>query len=216
MTNETGSYPHPPLDGRHGGNQSAAVSAFHRLYLYARESGKSALAIFAVYKGLQKIEERIDKIQDVDLLGGPADAIIMPPWIRDGLWFAMETYLIHPQQRGITEKKRVIEFKAALRSEWDDYLLWFAVKKHMVDNESSSIDPAVKPLVRRGLSADTLRRAYKRVEQMFKDANTMQVSDSRGVTLSHVQPRDIVPTQRLLAIFERLAPTDAKIPIMPL
>jgi hypothetical protein len=200
-------FPHQPVTGRPPEDRSAAVSAFHRLHVYALKSGKSALAIFAVYKALQKLEQREgEEHENSASKPTPIPLVSTPVWVRDGLWFALETYMIQPRQPGITEGKRVIEFKAALDAEWELYLQWFAVKSDKDANQLETIEPCLRRLTKLGYSKDKLRKAFNSVEKMFSDANSSEFDGEGERPRAPVQSRDMVPTRTLLKIFKTMPP----------
>ena len=99
------------------------------------------MAIFATYKALQRLEKlHNEPRQDGGSSRKPSSAIAIPAWVRDGLWLALETYMVKPQQPGVTDKKQTISFKRALNTEWKIYRRWFEVKSHMADNEVESME----------------------------------------------------------------------------
>jgi hypothetical protein len=135
-TDNADRYPHLPLSKRDPADQPAALSAFQRLYLHASQSGRTALAIFAVYKALQKLEEpSLPQVDDGEEVATSASTTAIPAWVRCGLWFAFETYLLRPAQPGVTDKKRSVGFQKALTDDWEDVRRWCLVKSFMLQHK---------------------------------------------------------------------------------
>jgi hypothetical protein len=173
----------------------------YRLYLYASQSGRTALAIFAVYKALQKLEEPPLPQVDGGEVVASASTIAIPAWVRSGLWFAFETYLLRPGQPGVTDKKRSVGFQKALTDDWDDVRRWCRVKSFMLQHNKKP-DPAARKLASTGNGRDTLLRAYKDIEEFLSEANSQTLVDEHSRPLEYIESRDLVPTQKLLSIFQ--------------
>jgi hypothetical protein len=200
--------PYPPLK-RDAKDRAAAVEAFHRLYLFAREENYPALAVFAAYKAVQKLDE--EAIADEGLaLDGPdyPGATALPLWVRDGLWFTLEKYVLNLKQKPSSDKQTPISFSSALEKHWTTYARWFHVFT-LQHEHSISIDAACSKAAGQvgGLTSRHMRREFDKVDDLIRQANEKAgkaYESSEGTPLTHIEPRDLVPTGRLLSIFESL------------
>jgi hypothetical protein len=201
-TDNADRYPHLPLSKRDPADHLAALSAFQRLYLYANQSGKTALAIFAVYKALQKLEEStLQQEGDGEDTRAPPSTIAIPAWVRSGLWLAFKTYLVSPSQPGVTDKKRPIRFTQALTDDWDIVRRWCLVSSFMLEHGAKR-HRAAQHHASPGAAKDALLRAYDDIEELFSEANNQNLLDEHGKPLAYIESRDLVPTQKLLSIFQ--------------
>ena len=196
---------YPPLN-RPVEDRSGAVEAFQRLHLYACETGDHALATFAVYKALQKVEEEalidIGNIPEA-LRNTVSDAVPLPGWVRAGLWTTLETYIINPKLPGRTPKQRVETFLSSLEKKWKIYSRWYAfyLKSLPTPSEKSTkgkeerVDPDTN---RPG------RRARASLQGFLDRMNQKPYQRNLGGTLAYVEPRDLIPTGKLLKVFQAL------------
>ncbi|MEI8152774.1 MAG: hypothetical protein WCG92_14385 [Hyphomicrobiales bacterium] len=175
-------------------DSSAAISAFYRLHMYAVHFGKLPMAIFAAYKALQKLEQLHAEA------GLKSSPLPIDGWVRAGLWLALETYLVAPQQPGITDKKQIISFKRALENEWNVYRRWFALTV-LMEEKNIKLDAAAHLLAVPGAQWRTQRRAFEYVEKIFSDANSPEFDGDDDQPRALIKSRDMSPTQRLLSIF---------------
>src|SRR5260370_12063828 len=103
-------------------HRAAAVEAFHRLYRFARGANYPPLAVFSAYKAVQKLDE--EAIADEGLAIDGADypgATALPLWVRDGLWFTLEKYVLNLKQKPSSDKQTPISFSFTLEKHWTTY-----------------------------------------------------------------------------------------------
>jgi len=204
-----GQYPYPPLE-RDPGNTDAAIGAFHRLYEYARHSGYDALAAFAVYKALQKLEEQSGSSDPPRRTNKPP-SLQLPVWVQAGLWFSFESYIRDMKTPGITPAKKTKSFTSAINGLFLAHRRWFLVWDYMQEHDEQPHQASVAVSApdrlggQQGIAGQkTMLRAYQKIETILKKANQHAIHDDNGISLQLVEPRDLVPTQKLALL---LSPT---------
>src|SRR4051812_38505914 len=103
---QSGLYRHRALVNRNAHDYLAALSSYRRLFEFSRKSGNSAMAIFAVYKALQRLEVDQTHIAPGAAGHNSGSELSVPRWVYDGVWLALNSYLLNPQQGGMTAGKR--------------------------------------------------------------------------------------------------------------
>lgn len=177
----------------------AALGAFLRLYRCASIKGDAALQAIAVLKAIQKLEQ----IDDEEAGQAAPRPILLPTWVREGLWDALGT-LTKNSPAG-TAKNRPVSFKNRAAKILYFYATWASVVgyelKHDVKrrtainkvSEDGKGDPrAVKDRV--GF-----------IDELISEANALDVKDNHGLDLPYIEARDLIPTQKLRTLVEKFA-----------
>lgn len=197
-----------PALKRSADDYEGALSAFHRLYLYGRSKQNPVIAILAVFKGLQKLEQEYGyDIHEQMITGELAPCPLpAPQWLREGIWLCLETFLAKPMIPGIEGKTRPQSFGQVLSKHLQDYTRWS--ERFLASLEGESTD-ASKGLEGSGLSERTSLRSFNRIQSMIDAANQLACEDAKGNTLAYVEPRDLVPTGRFAKIYRaNLSPSN--------
>jgi hypothetical protein len=181
-------YPYPEIDSRDPADAGAALGAFRRLYEHALATDNTALAVFAAYKALQKVEGPTNS---------PFSDINIPVWVSDAMWLALQTYIMNLRHRLGRENKQKTLFRIAMKKFLREYQRWYLVHDHM-GRTGRKLDPATHDLARKGAGKRVLEDAYRFIEKHLSEANARVVFDDKGSPLPAVSARDLVPTRRLL------------------
>jgi hypothetical protein len=151
-----------PLLDREPEDYAAALSAFHRLYIYAVKTDNSALAAIAVLKAIQKLENAADSEHGDNVLS----PITLPGWVREGVWGTLRSLLV--KVPGRTAKGRKVTFKQEVDKVVSRYRRWGLVRRYAADHDieptaaitklgdNSGVDPR-RPCIER---CNTLKARY--------------------------------------------------------
>lgn len=193
---------HPALQ-RSPEDYEAALSAFQRLYKFSRSIENPALAILAAYKGLQVLDREwaYDNGPLEDEAIAPA-SLRVPSWLREGMWLCLETFLAKPSMSKIGVSKRPKSFRQVLQAHLEDYQRWYLVYSGV--NEGATVEAASSAASSQpgGMNSRTMRRAYDKIEDLIKSANKYPCEDGSGNPLTSIEPRDLIPTRKLAAIYK--------------
>jgi hypothetical protein len=184
-------YPYPETVSRDPADVHAALGAFRRLYEYALRNEDAALAVFAAYKALQKVDRKTNE-----------ERIQIPKWVADGLWRALETYIMNMKHPSTGPKHQKTSFKVALRRLLRKYQRWYAMHEKVGSGEA--IETAAHNLASKGRGQKILEQDYRTIRKLWEVANSLQLAYEDGQPLPPISPRDLVPTQRLLQILGNL------------
>jgi hypothetical protein len=194
-----------PALRRSADDYERALSAFHRLYRYGRSKENPVIAILAVFKGLQKLEQEYGRDVQEDIVTGELapTSLPAPQWLRDGIWLCLETFLTKPRIPGIDGHKRPQSFAQALGKHLQDYSRWYLRYQALL--EDANVDP-VQPRKKRGTTERKGRRAYNRINDLIDAANQFSCTDAKGNALAFVEPRDLAPTGRFAEVYVATSP----------
>lgn len=178
------------FDHREPDDHTAAVEAFRRLYLFAIDKNDRALAALAILKALQKLENEAES-------DGGLGPLVLPPWVRGGLWKALAELLGKK-----TNRHRSEHFSQSMDRIGISYRRWTRVKKYLLE-KGGTVHAATAALgVSIGDSQASLLRGYDRIEELIKEANEFGAFED-GRELQLIEARDLIPTQRLEVILEQ-------------
>jgi hypothetical protein len=173
-------------------DHAAAVSAFRRLHQYAVATEDRALATLAILKALQKLEN------EAEFDGKDLRALVLPAWVRSGIWDALAQLLGTKTARARSEPFTQSMGRLGLR-----YRRWAIIKKHLVENAGTA-HSAAKALGDHtgGGSQKSLVRGYEYIETVIQKANEFKAFEA-GKEPQLIEARDLIPTQRLEAILDK-------------
>jgi hypothetical protein len=182
-----------PFFHRQPDDHAAAVAAFRRLHMYAVSKGDRALAALAILKALQKVENEAELDGDKELR-----SLILPAWVRTGMWDALAQLLGKAAYRGRSE-----EFSQSMTRLGTEYRRWALVKKQLIERPRT-VYAAAKAAgdIAGGGSYKSLERGYDHIENVLKEANELDARDDDGEPLQLIEARDLIPTQKLEQILD--------------
>ena len=113
--------------------------------------------------------------------------------------------MLNLKQKPSSDKQVPITFSSALEKHWTTYARWFHVFT-LQHEHSISIDAACSKAAGQvgGLTSRHMRREFDKVDDLIRQANEKAYETSEGSRLTYIEPRDLVPTGRLLSIFKSL------------
>lgn len=180
----------PYYANRKSNDYTAAIAAFRRLYLFAVDGNNRALAALAILKALQKLENEAER-------DGSLGPLMLPGWVRGGLWEALAELLGKKTNRSRSE-----DFSHSMDRIGISYRRWTRVKKYVLE-KGGTVHAATEALeISGGDSQASLLRGYKRIEELIKEANEFSAFED-GRELQHIEARDLIPTQKLEVILEQ-------------
>lgn len=184
---------------RQANDHCQALGAFLRLHRWAAIKGDAALQAIAVLKAIQKLEQ----LDDEEAGQAAPRAILLPTWVREGLWDALGT-LTKNSPAG-TAKNRPVSFKNRAAKILYFYATWASVVRYEIRHDVKRT-VAINKVSEGGLGVPrAVKDRVAVIDEIIAEANALDVKDNDGLDLPYIEARDLIPTQKLSTLVRKFA-----------